>query len=387
MATIVKEPLLTCKRSGRWRRKKFIAILVFAFFLIGLVSYLASGKSSRKLHKNIHRLEDKFEDMEKSYKTNILTFQREIEALKLERKAPTKQNGNVTSFDTEKTLTQLKETQEEMKEQKEAMKSLFKMFESYKEETSKELSELKSRYIDDQQEIQRLQNTIKQLETQKTPENKTVNQKKESNDYKIQLEPKNPSTPPEIKPKSNSNVLARSAKAVKDYISNLAYKLNPFRGSRDKIPTNKPISQENKIPVALEGTIKKSLENVKSEQIQTEKNFALLTKDIDGTLENLVLMLNNAANLADPTETIKKIESKFHYLERVIADYVSTKLSGKDQERVLKWKKNYIPVKEQFEKIMHDNMTHGSKSHKQSSKNLQKLASTTRHFKDTLQSL
>jgi len=394
MATIVKEPLLNCKHSRRWRRKKFIAIIVFAFFLIALVSYLASGKSSRKLHKNIQRLEDKFEDLEKSYKNNALAFQRDIEALKLERKSPsqappTKQNGNVTFSETEKTLTNL---QQQLKETQEEMKSLFKMFEFYKEETSKELSELKGMHINDQQEIQRLQSTIKQLEiqnhennAQKISENKTVHEKKESNNYQAQVQSKNPLTPPETKPKQNPNILARGAKAVKDYISNLAFKLNPFRSSRDKTSNNnKPTIQENKIPVALEGTTKKPWESVKSEQGQAEKNLAGLKKDIERTLESLVSMLDNAASLDNPAEMLKKIESEFHHLEKVIADYVSTRLNGKDEERVLKWKKSYLPIKEQFEKIVHDNMTHGSKSHKHTSKNLQKLANTTRHLKDTL---
>jgi len=259
------------------------------------------------------------------------------------------------------------------------MKELVKVFGSYKEETHKELLKLRDAQVKDQEEIERLKTALADLEVQK---HETVIEKQSMNPIKddsfsqenIQLK-KIEAGATEMKPKANPNLVVRSARAVKEYVSNLAAKLNPFRKDKNAKP---------KTPVALEGTLKKSLENV-----SVEDHHAAKVKDAENVLENILTILGTS-NL-DDTEMTRLLQPKFNYLDSVLDDYTRNNVVG--QDRILKWKKNYIPVKEQFERIEQENIAHhGSKGHhhhhhKHGSKQFQKLANMTRHLKDTFHTL
>jgi len=386
MATTVRQPLLNCQRDKRCRRKKFIAAILLAVFLLVVFgSIFAYGKSSRKFHKSLHKLEDRVEDLESSYKNKILALQKDLEVTKSHLQIPSSPNKNADLRSTEVAYAlsslqhQLKEAQEEMEIQREAMKELVKVFGSYKEETHKELLKLRDAQIEDQEEIERLKTALADLEVQK---HETVIEKQSMNPIKddsfsqenIQLK-KIEAGATEMKPKANPNLVVRSARAVKEYVSNLAAKLNPFRKDKNAKP---------KTPVALEGTLKKSLENVSVEDHHTAK-----VKDVENVLENILEILGTS-NL-DDTEMTRLLQPKFHYLDSVLDDYTRNNIVG--QDRILKWKKNYIPVKEQFERIEQENIAHhGSKGHhhhhhKHGSKQFQKLANMTRHLKDTFHTL
>jgi len=391
MATTVREPLLKCQRDKRCRRKKFVAALLLAVFLLVVFgSIFAYGKSSRKLHKSLHKLEDQVEDLERTYKNSISALNKDLESTKSHLQVPSSANKNtdLRSGEVEKTLSslqqQLKQAQEEMETQREAMKELVKVFWSYQEETNKEILKLKDAQIKDQEEIERLKTASRDLESQKhqgskTVETQTMSPKKDdsfSQDNNVQSKKIEPGTV-EVKPKSSPNLVVRSARAVKEYVSNLAAKLNPFRSSRDKKP-NTP-----KVPVALEGTLKKSLENV-----PVEEHHIVKVKDVDNVLENILSILGTSH--LDDAEVIRLLRPKFHSLDSVLDDYARNSVG--DHDRILKWKKNYTPVKEQFEKIEQENTAHhGSKGHhhhhKHGSKQFQKLANMTRHLKDSFHSL
>jgi len=340
MATVVPEHLLNSKRDCRYRKKKLFAIFFSVFLLIAVGSFLVFGKYSIKLRNN-----------------DISGFQKEIELLRHQVKSLLK-NQNKTPL----------KLQQQLKQKHEEKKKLLNMFESYKKETSKELSLLKIMNLRDQQEIERLQ---KELQVQRSDNSNKgfENKKKGSQNYPPNdVRSKNALIAKEVQQKLDSNVFMRSAKAVKDYIFNLALNLNPFRNSQDKTQS---------LPK----------ENVNYQDSKAKKKLTVLPNDINNTLENLVSLLNNAAKSTNHFfhgKITQAFESNLHYIDLLVEDY--TKNNLKNQDRILKWKKIYLPIKEQFEKLKQENALHGSRDHRYSSQHFQKLADMTQHLKNTFRS-